>query len=100
MTLSFSIFLQDISILILNTTNIAFVFKEYNLLNQLDCRNCPDNISVNSHIYQLTAKDEIDRNEPNAYTLRPKANIRGSKNEAIALLEGLKEIILQLISLQ
>lgn len=58
-------------------------------------RNCPDNISVNSHIYQLTAKDEIDRNEPNAYTLRPKANIRGSKNEAIALLECLKEITLQ-----
>jgi AAA15 family ATPase/GTPase len=40
---------------------------------------CPDKLSIVEHIYSLTTEEEVSSNEPNAYTLRPKANIRGNK---------------------
>ena len=54
---------------------------------------CPDGLNFNDHIYSLTAEDEINSNEPNAYTLRPKANIRGNKFNVSLSLSSLKSIM-------
>lgn len=54
---------------------------------------CPDGLNVNDHIYSLTAEDEIISNEPNLYTLRPKANIRGNKLSLSLTISFLKRIM-------
>lgn len=54
---------------------------------------CPDKLSINEHIYSLTTEEEISSNEPNAYTLRPKANIRGNDLSLSLTLDFLDNIM-------
>ena len=58
-------------------------------------RNCPDGINVGGHIYTLTAADELDKNEPNSYTLRPKAHLRGGNFSVESFLNELKKVVLK-----
>ena len=72
-----------------------FPSPEQELTKELDpwevVRPCPDNLNINEHIYTLTAYDEILSGEPNPYTLRPTANIRGSLMGAEYFLDLLKK---------
>ena len=74
-----------------------FMSPEQELIKELHpweiVRDCPDGLNLNSHIYTLTAHDEIASGEPNAYTLRPKANIRGSLMGAEYFLDILKKLL-------
>lgn len=52
---------------------------------------CPDGINIGKHIYTLTAPDE--KFEPNEYTLRPKAHLRGDEFQMASFMNQLKKIV-------